>query len=101
MTDDRQGNGRRSGDALFSRGVKIAGSIGTVAIVIVTVAFKMYAQAQDFPAVKERVSVLEAGQAEQKSTLAVLAYISCVTFSEKHPQNEVPALCAQSVRNGR
>lgn len=99
--DDRQNSGRRAGDALFSRGVKIAGSIGGFAVVAITLAFKLYAQAQDFPAVKADVAELKIAQTETKATLAVLAYISCVTFSEKHPQNEVPALCAQSVRNGR
>lgn len=59
MPDERTNNGRRQTDALFPRGVKIAGSIGTFALIAVTIAFKLYAQSQDFPRVKDDVDSLK------------------------------------------
>lgn len=57
--DERQGTGRRTSDALLSKGVKLAGGIGTFLLIVGTIAFKLYAQMQDFPQVKSDVDSLK------------------------------------------
>jgi len=90
MADERQNTGRRSTDALFSRGVKIVGAIGGLALVAVSVAFKMYAQAQDFPQVRKDVDDL-------KNSLPVILTMTCVLYQDAHPTT-VPVLCDQAIR---
>lgn len=59
MPDERTNNGRRQTDAFFSRGVKIVGGAGTFALILLALAFKMYAQSQEFPRVKADVDSLK------------------------------------------
>lgn len=90
MPDERTNNGRRSTDALFSKGVKIAGGLGTFALILVTLAFKIYAQMIDFPQVKTDVNDL-------KSSVPVILTMTCVLYQDAHPTT-VPVLCDQAIR---
>lgn len=77
MTDDRQNNGRRSGDAWLGRAVKIAALLAACSAPLL--------------AFNNRVVALEKVE-------PALLYMACVNFAERHAVNEIPAACSQATR---
>lgn len=93
MPDERTNNGRRSADALFSKGAKVAGGVGTFVLITLTLAFKLYSQMQDAPQVKADVD-------ELKRSVPVILTMTCVLYQDAHPTT-VPVLCDQAIRRAK
>jgi hypothetical protein len=84
VTDDRQGNGRRTSDTWLAKASAVIAIAGMV--------YAVAAWGVPLVGLPRRVDVIEATQ-------PTLLFIACVNFRDSHPA-QLPAVCDQAISRG-